>query len=143
MSDDEAISHIILNNKTDLPFNVLTFKKILDGMSSLESEIIGPNKEKLLNNSITGEWYLEIPSDDNFTKWIEKGLKRGYEEPNDVYIHIGKFRSEPCITGEYCWITGTNIFLCEHTTDSETGIGMVTISYNMDAPFFKNQEQNL
>ena len=139
---DAVIGHIILNNKTDLPFEVSTWKKVMDGLSEFEPEIIGSKQERLLDNSSTGEWHLTLPFGDYFEKWTEKGLESGYMKPNEVYYQIGKFRSQPCASGNYSWITGTDIFLCERTIDPETGIGMITISYNTEAPFFKNQVQN-
>lgn len=138
---DEVIGHIIFNNKTDLLFYIETWKKVMDGLSEFKPEKINPGEERLLDNSTTGEWHIGSPSGDDFKTWEEKGLKNGIK-PNEVYHQIGKFRSKPCASGNYVWINGTDIFLCEHTIDPETGIGMITISYNMNAPFFQNQEQN-
>lgn len=142
MFSDEVIGHIIFNNKTDLPFDISTCKKVMDGLSSFKSEKVGPGQERLLDNSTTGEWHIELPYGDDFKIWTEKGLESGYMKPNEVYHQIGKFRSQSCVSGNYSWITGTDIFLCKHAIDPETGIGMITFSYNMDAPFFKNQARN-
>jgi hypothetical protein len=138
---DEVIGHIIFNNKTDLLFYIATWKKVMDGLSEFKTEKINPGEERLLDNSTTGEWHIELPFGDDFKTWEEKGLKSG-TKPNEVYHQIGKFRSQSGISGKYVWINGTDIFLCEHSIDSETGMGMITISYNMDAPFFQNQGQN-
>ena len=138
---DEVIDHIIFRNKTDLPFHILTWKKIMDYLSEYKPEKISPEEERLLSNSITGEWDIKLPYDDDLEIWTNKGLKEGFRK-NEVYRQIGKFRSKPCAMGNYSWITGADIFLCEHSIDEETGIGMITISYNMDAPFFKNQVEN-
>jgi hypothetical protein len=140
---DEVVGHIIFNNKTDLPFEVSTWKKVMDGLSKFEPEIIGSKQERLLSNSTTGEWHLTLPYGDDFKIWTEKGLESGYMKPNEVYHQIGKFRSQSGVSGKYAWINGTDIFLCEHTIDPKTGMGMITLSYNMDAPFFKNQKQNV
>lgn len=142
MSSDEVISHIIVKNETDLLFYIATWKKVMDGLNEFKTEKISPCEERLLDNSTTGEWYIESPYGDDFKTWKEKGLESGYMKPNEVYHHIGKFRSQPCVSGKYVWITGTEIFLCNYTIDQDTGIGMITISYNMDAPFFKNQIEN-
>ena len=137
----EVIPHIIFNNKTDLPFHILTWKKVMEYLSEFKTEKINPGEERLLSNSTTGEWHIELPDEDDFEIWKDKGLKSGTKK-NEVYHEIGKFRSKPCASGEYSWINGTDIFLCNYAIDPETGIGMITLSYNMDAPFFKNQEQN-
>lgn len=143
MYSNEVIGHIIFNNKTDLPFEVSTWKKVMDGLSEFKSEKVNPGEKLLLDNSTVGEWHIELPNEDeDYQKWTEKGLKSGYMKPNEVYHQIGKFRSQPGVSGKYSWINGTDIFICEHTIDLESKIGMITISYNMDASFFKNQEQN-
>ena len=43
------------------------------------------------------------------------------------YNYIGKFRSDPCASGNYSWMEKIG-YNCEYTTSSENDLGLITLS---------------
>jgi hypothetical protein len=89
-------------NETDLPIMVGAFLQVTEGLNRLEEILVMPNEETIIY-SLTGEWFLSNHFDEQEYKdiWINKGLNKIYD--------IGKFRIQPCISGQYSWMD-TDIF---------------------------------
>jgi len=98
--------------------------------NSLKCLRVGP-QEKLVIHSSVGEWHVDSMLDDenDYKVWKEHGLNR--------YVNLGKFRSDPCASGNYAWMEWEHIFdcvysKCDPTLDprsTEPIIGLVTFVF--------------
>jgi hypothetical protein len=80
----------------------------IDGSNSLQCLRVGP-QEKLVIHSSVGEWHVDSMLDDenDYKVWKELELTR--------YVNLGKFRSNPCASGNYSWMEWENIFDCVYS----------------------------
>lgn len=112
--------HIYFHNKLDIPIMVDCW---IENSNRLHMQRIG-SKQKVLLHSSVGEWHLNSifvdPIDTQI--WKESGMNK--------YRNIGKFRSDPCLSGNYCWIDYPNIFHCEYSEPEENALirGLITLS---------------
>jgi hypothetical protein len=91
---------VVLVNNSHLPFIIETWMSILNdelcGISVLESIIINKYEEITLY-SLTGDWYIS-------SLFTDETIKQIWQTNNLPLTTIGKFRSLPCISGNYSWI---------------------------------------
>jgi hypothetical protein len=113
----EYTENVHFHNNTVLPIMVdgfvsgsLICKKVLPG-------------EKLVLHSTVGEWHMNSMFEDYTDSkiWIDKGLKK--------YTIVGKFRSDPCIQGNYSWMEyDDDMFECTYSeVDSSDVKGLITL----------------
>lgn len=93
---DQSKQTINFHNKTNLPIMVEGWVRISHYLNSLEGIIIYPNTECMVT-SITGEWYMN-------TMFMEIELSNMWNSAGFFDYTIGKFKSEPCINGNYSWM---------------------------------------
>lgn len=107
--------YINFYNNTDLPIMIDSW---IDGSNVLKCLRVGP-REKLVIHSSVGEWHLNamFESADDRKMWKDKGL--------DECINIGKFRSNPCASGNYSWLDYEDIFECKYYE-----------AWNLGSPYF-------
>lgn len=105
---NKTIKYINFHNNSKLPIIIDSW---VDGSNILHSIDINPGQELIIHSSV-GEWYLHAMLDSEKRKiWNNKGL-------NSV-VNIGKFRSQPCASGDYSWLDYDNIFDCVYSELSE------------------------
>jgi hypothetical protein len=119
----ETIKYINFHNDSELPIIIDSW---VDGTNRLQSIDIEPGQKLIIHSSV-GEWHLHAMLDTEKRKiWNDKGLKR--------VVNIGKFRSQPCASGDYSWLDYDNIFDCVYSEipenlNSENKIrGLITFS---------------
>ena len=78
------IKYIHFHNDSDLP---LLLDSWIDGSSMLRTIRIEPREKRIVHSSV-GEWHIHsiTPSD------------------RKIWQEIGKFRSDPCASGNYSWL---------------------------------------
>jgi hypothetical protein len=96
----------------------------VDGSNSLKCLKISPQTTLILHSSV-GEWHLNTMFRDaeDWETWKKKGL----DSPR--YTIIGKFRSDPCASGNYSWMEYDDLFECiysEFEKPNENVIGLMT-----------------
>ena len=104
----EPTKYIHFNNDTDLPVLIDAWISNDHGtMSTLVTTRIAPFESKLLYSSV-GEWHMNAMFYDDTDKavWKERGLLQ-------THFDIGKFRSDPCIMGNYSWMEYKH-FICQY-----------------------------
>jgi len=89
----------------------------------LKSTRVGPRETLLLYSSV-GEWHINSMferSQDNIL-WKNAGLEK--------YVSIGKFRSNPCASGNYSWLEyDDDKFAIEYNCKEEESVrGHITFS---------------
>ena len=101
----KTTKYINFHNKTDLPIMVDSW---VDGSNSLRCLRVGPG-EKLVLHSSVGEWHVNsmLTDESDYKLWREGGLK--------WYVNLGKFRSNPCASGNYSWMEWEHIFDCVYS----------------------------
>jgi hypothetical protein len=79
----------------------------IDGSNTLKCLKVGPG-EKLILHSSVGEWHLNtiFPDYEDWEPWNKKGFCVSR------YSIIGKFRSDPCASGNYSWLEYDDPFEC-------------------------------
>jgi len=110
---DSIKEYIYFHNNTELPLIIEAWVWI-NGTSILKTVHIEPYEKAILYSTI-GEWYMNTMLLNSHDKelWIKKGLEK--------CVNIGKFRSKPCIMGNYCWLDWEDKFECFYTEiDSNT-----------------------
>jgi len=117
---------IHFHNDTDLPIMVDTW---VDGSNALQYFRIGPREKRILHSSV-GEWHLNamLKSEDR---------KLWDENPRLKHITlIGKFRSDPCASGNYSWMDYDGFYDCIYT-ELETPIDNVKglMTFHLLPPF--------
>lgn len=112
----EPIKYIYFHNNTDLPLQICRWTT---GSNTLKSTRIGPNKKHLLHSSL-GEWHMDsmFGDDADCELWKAAGLEK--------HSIIGKFRSEPCIQGNYSWMEYYEPFDCIYSETYGEVKGLIT-----------------
>ena len=106
MSIFKTTKYINFHNATEFPVNISAW---VTGSNTLHSNIVNPGEKGILHSSV-GEWHMDsmFCSDMEESKiWKERGLQK--------HLIIGKFRSEPCISGEYSFMEYDEPFSCVYT----------------------------
>jgi hypothetical protein len=113
---DEPIKYIYFHNTTDLPVQICRW---ITGSNTLKSTRVGPKEKHLLHSSV-GEWHMDsmFSDDADCEIWKNAGLGKHHI--------IGKFRSKPCIQGEYSWMEYYEPFDCIYSEPDSCGRGMIT-----------------
>jgi hypothetical protein len=98
---------INFHNKTEIPVSIESW---VDGTNEFKCINIYPG-EKLIINSSVGEWQLTnlINLTNCKTTW-----------------YIGKFRSDPCASGNYSWMEYDDEFECEYSKIPGNISGLIT-----------------
>jgi hypothetical protein len=112
----EPTKHIYFNNTTDLPLQICRW---ITGSNTLKSTRIGPHEKHLLHSSV-GEWHIDsmFSEDADCEIWKNAGLEK--------YGIIGKFRSDPCIQGNYSWMEYYEPFHCIYSETESEVKGLIT-----------------
>jgi hypothetical protein len=121
----KTTKYINFHNNSDLPIMIDSWVK-----NSLKCLRVGP-QEKLVIHSSVGEWHVDSMLDDenDYKVWKELGL--------NWYVNLGKFRSDPCASGNYAWMEWEHIFDCVYSEcdttfdprSKEPIIGLVTFVF--------------
>lgn len=121
----KTTKYVNFHNNTELPVMVDSWVK-----NSLKCLRIGP-QEKLVIHSSVGEWHVNSMLDDenDYKVWREGGL--------EWYVNLGKFRSNPCASGNYAWMEWEHIFDCVYSEcdpvldprSTEPIVGLVTFVF--------------
>jgi hypothetical protein len=113
----EPINYIYFHNTTYLPIQVSRWIK---GSNTLKTTRIGPNEKQLLHSSV-GEWHMDsmFSDDADCEIWKNAGLEKHHI--------IGKFRSRPCIQGEYSWMEYYEPFHCIYSKIEDGETGLITL----------------
>jgi hypothetical protein len=84
-------------NNSGLPVNLETWQpNEIPGLQSLNVVLVRPG-EQIVFTSTTGEWYLQTFLNKEFAyEWEAACIITGNQ--------IGKFRNEPCVSGDYVWM---------------------------------------
>jgi hypothetical protein len=112
--------YIHFHNATEFPIMVDSW---VDGSNTLECIKI-LSGEKLVIHSSVGEWHVNsmFPEEDDRKLWSSRGLKN--------YINLGKFRSDPCASGEYSWMDWDHIFDCVYSEiEGDDVRGLITFVF--------------
>jgi len=98
----KTTKYINFHNNSELPIMVDSW---IDGSNSLRCLRVGPG-EKLVIHSSVGEWHVNsmLTNEEDYKLWSEGKLNR--------YVTLGKFRSDPCASGNYAWMEWEHIFDC-------------------------------
>jgi len=91
----------------------------------MHSIVIRPQEKKFLHSSV-GEWHMDsmFPAGEDRDLWENAGLGN--------HLIIGKFRSDPCASGNYSWMEYYEPFDCIYSTvnDDEKAKGLITFVMN-------------
>jgi hypothetical protein len=117
--------YIHFHNDTDLPIAVEGWVSTSYSLSTLKGLTV-QSGEKLIVHSSVGEWHLNtmFQNAEDREMWKKKGLG------DYKYLNIGKFRSDPCASGNYSWMEyDDSPFECvysEFDEPVENVVGLVT-----------------
>jgi len=124
----KTTKYVNFHNNSELPIMIDSW---IDGSNSLKCLRVGP-QEKLVIHSSVGEWHVNsmLTEETDYKPWREGGLK--------WYVNLGKFRSDPCASGDYAWMEWEHIFDCVyseceptfHEKSNEPITGLVTFVFN-------------
>jgi len=116
----EPIKYIYFQNDTDLPLQI---SRWTTGSNMLKTTRIGPKEKQLLHSSV-GEWHMDsmFSEGDDRNAWTNAGLSKHHI--------IGKFRSNPCASGDYSWMEYYEPFDCVYTESNNEVKGLITIIKN-------------
>ena len=105
MSLFKTTKYINFHNNTSRDIIIEAWKEITNGLSSFESKNIGAGEKTIIYSSV-GEWIIN----DNQFCWI------------------GKFRSDPCASGNYSWVNQYDYECIYSETNENDIIGLMTFS---------------
>ena len=76
--------------------------------NSFRSLRVGPGEMCVIYSSV-GEWHVNsmLVDEADYKPWREGALK--------WYVNLGKFRSDPCASGNYSWMEWEDIFDCVYS----------------------------
>jgi hypothetical protein len=98
----ETIKFIHFHNDTDLPVMIDSW---VDGSNTLKCLRVGP-REKLIIHSSVGEWHINA-----MLSKEDRKLWNDHPKLSHVIL-IGKFRSQPCASGDYSWMEQDGLYDC-------------------------------
>jgi hypothetical protein len=112
----EPIKYIYFKNATDLPVQIGSW---VDRSNTMKFIRIGPGEKWMVHSSV-GEWHMDSMFEHGTDRdaWTKAGLA-------DHHI-IGKFRSRPCISGEYASMEYWKPFDCIYSETNEEIKGLIT-----------------
>ena len=122
---EQPIKYIHFHNNTSLPVIIDSW---VDGSNTLHSLTIYANEKRIIHSSV-GEWHLQsmFETKEDRQLWIDAGL-------DDMHI-VGKFRSNPCYSGNYSWMEYYKPFDCVYTkleVPENNVSGLITFSLQED-----------
>jgi hypothetical protein len=108
-------NYIKFYNNTDLPVLVTAWIS----HKTLQTRV-GPQEVFILYSTV-GEWHLDsmFTNKEDRKLWIKAGLEKHHS--------IGKFRSDPCASGDYSWMDYDEPFDCIYSETSEEIKGLITL----------------
>jgi len=91
------------------------------GLSSLKTVIVNPG-EKLIVCSTVGEWHIDsmLCNEEHSNPWVQRGLEK--------YNDVGKFRSQPCASGNYAWMEYDEPFTCTYSEAEGDVKGLIILT---------------
>jgi hypothetical protein len=128
----EPTKYIYFHNDTDLPVLIDAW---VDGSNTLKTIRIKPFESSVIHSSV-GEWHMHAMFDDDVDNalWKDRGLGK-------YYHMIGKFRSDPCASGNYSWMEYRH-FICDYrdySIDSDPRVkGQIKFSIANELCFTNN-----
>jgi len=101
----EPIKYIYFENKTNLPVQIESW---VDGSNTMKTIRVGPGEKWMVHSSV-GEWHIDsmFYEDPDREAWTKAGLEK--------HTIVGKFRSQPCASGNYSWMEYDEPFDCNYT----------------------------
>jgi hypothetical protein len=122
----KTTKYVNFHNNSELPIMIDSWVK-----NSLSCLRVGPGESIILFSSV-GEWHVNsmLTDEADYKMWRDGGL--------EWYVNLGKFRSDPCASGDYAWMEWEDIFDCIHTEcepvfhekSDEPITGLVTFVFN-------------
>jgi len=110
--------YIYFHNDTDLPVNISAW---VTGSNTLQHQIVKAGQNGILHSSV-GEWHM-----DSMFNFGTEEAKIWKERKLEKHCIVGKFRSEPCISGEHSFMEYDEPFACIYTANPERKIkGTIT-----------------
>jgi len=106
MSIFKRIKYVHFHNDTDLPIIIRSW---VTGSNTLQHQIVKPREKGILHSSV-GEWHMDSMFDVDTEEakiWKERKLEKHHI--------IGKFRSNPFISGEYSSMEHDEPFACTYS----------------------------
>jgi len=107
MSIFKTTKLINFHNNTSEVIIIEAWTDVMPGLSSFKSKTVSPGKKLAIYSSV-GEWHIS----------------------NNSYRDIGKFRSDPCASGNYSWLENED-YKCVYTKTSGNEndiIGLISFS---------------
>lgn len=112
----EPNKYIYFKNNTDLPVQVGSW---VDGSNTMQFVYVGAGENWMIHSSV-GEWHIDSMVEDR-SAWTKAGLEK--------HLIVGKFRSDPCMSGNYSWMEYYEPFDCIYSeTTSENVKGLITFT---------------
>ena len=121
----KTTKYINFHNNSELP--IMSDSWVNNSLKCLR---VGSRESVILFSSV-GEWHVNsmLTEETDYKLWRERGLK--------WYVNLGKFRSNPCASGEYAWMEWEHIFDCVysecettfHEKTNEPITGLVTFVF--------------
>jgi hypothetical protein len=104
----KTTKYVNFHNSSDLPIMVDAWVN-----NSLRCLRVGPGEMCVIYSSV-GEWHVNsmLTDEADWKLWREGGLK--------WYVNLGKFRSDPCASGNYSWMEWEHIFDCVYSECAPT-----------------------
>lgn len=101
----EPIKYMYFENKTKLPLQISSW---VDGSNTMKTIRVGPGEKWMIHSSV-GEWHMDsmFYSGPDCDLWTKAGLGK--------HTIIGKFRSQPCASGNYSWMEYDEPFHCTYS----------------------------
>lgn len=125
----EPTKYINFHNNTDLPVLIDSW---VDGSNALKTIRIEPFESRVIHSSV-GEWHMHAMFEESVDLDLWKGRGLG-----QCYHMIGKFRSDPCIRGDYSWMEYRH-FICDYSdysVDTEPRVkGQIRFSISNNLQF--------
>lgn len=107
----KTTKYIHFHNDTKLPVMADAW---VDGSNTLKCLKVEPKTRLILHSSV-GEWHLNsiFPDSEDDEIWKKKGFD------GSRYVILGKFRSDPCASGNYSWMEYDDPFECVYSEFEE------------------------
>ena len=115
-----VVKYIHFHNNTDLPICIDSWVDYSDCLSKMDQFRIEPREKRVMYSSV-GEWHLNcmFNSCEDRQIWEDNGFSG--------CINIGKFRSNPCVSGDYSWMED-DLFECVYSELQNPVKGVITFS---------------
>ena len=111
--------YIQFHNHSDLPVMINSW---IDGSNILQGVLVNPHETSTLHSSV-GEWHIHsmFTNSKDRNSWKDIGLGN--------FLDVGKFRSQPCESGNYSWMSDSTKFACIYSKTTYGDIcGLITFT---------------